>query len=82
MQNTCLLDCSTTNKPFTRKNDHCDTSCDTNPLGDYFTSTDSKSYLTKDDCTSNKRDKNICIESCSSESINQYEVDNNIWIPN
>ena len=80
-QNTCVSDCSTTNKPFTRKNDHCDTSCDTNPLGDYFTLPNSKNCLSKTDCNSKKINKNICIESCSSDSVNKYEGDNDICIP-
>ena len=33
-ENTCVTDCSATNKPYTRKNGHCDTECDSNVLGD------------------------------------------------
>ena len=41
-QNSCVEDCSTTSKPFTRENNHCDSSCDTDPSGDYYIDTNNK----------------------------------------
>ena len=71
-ENTCVTDCSVTNKPYTRKNDHCDTECDSNVLGDYYYIKDTKKCLEKESC--DKIDGRLCLnsaESCESKYMDE-----------
>ena len=65
---SCVRDCSTTNKPLARKNGHCDINCDTNPLGDYFYSKEKDRCLYKINNINDefKIDRNFFVDSCNS----------------
>lgn len=72
IENTCVKDCSATNKPYTRKNGHCDTDCDSNTLGDYYYMKDTQICLEKESC--DKIDGRICLnsgESCESKYMDE-----------
>ncbi|MBO6243807.1 MAG: hypothetical protein J6O41_04490, partial [Clostridia bacterium] len=79
-ENTCVTDCSVTNKPYTRTNDHCDTECDSNTLGDYYYIKDTKKCLEMDSC-SNKIDGSICLDSCGL-CENKYEDQTKLCLSN
>ena len=71
-ENTCVKDCSGTNKPFTRINGHCDTECDSNTLGDYYYKKNTNICLEKESC--DKIDGRICLtsdESCESKYMDE-----------
>ena len=70
-ENTCVKVCSSTNKPYTRINGHCDTDCDSNTLGDYYYLKDTKTCLEMESCT-NKIDGRDCLDSCNL-CENKYE---------
>ena len=65
-KNTCVSECINTNKPYTRENNHCDISCDSDPSGDYFY--DESDKKCKKQCDNNgktKKNGNLCKSICN-----------------
>ena len=81
-KDTCVLSCSSTNKPFTREDNHCDTSCDKDPSGDYYYNEDNK--ICKKNCNNEKTNGNFCKLSCDDATdeinLNKYEDEKGICI--
>ena len=70
---SCVSSCSLTNKPYTRENNHCDNSCDTDTSGYYYY--DNTDKICKKNCEG-KTDGNLCKTSCETK----YEDKNGICI--
>ena len=85
-ENICVLDCAETQKPFTRKNNHCDIGCDSNPLGDYYYLEGTKICITKSECQDKKIDGRICKDTCYSQDnsleIKYEDAENGFCLPN
>ena len=74
----CVSSCSSTSKPFTRENNHCDVSCDSDISGDYYYNDEDK--ICKRHCDTNeKTNGKFCVPSCQSienPELNKYEDEN------
>ena len=81
-KDTCVLSCSSTNKPFTREDNHCDISCDNDPSGDYYYNEENK--ICKKNCNNEKTIGNLCKSSCDESTdeinLNKYEDEKGICI--